>query len=249
MKTNKDTTIKISTSGNEESFKLYSKKGFKKLTEIYMKLSTERRIMYEPRWLGMNIIQLPNDMIAIQECIWDYKPDMIIETGVALGGSLIYYASIMKSYSDKFSVIGVDIEIYPKNKKKILSHPLSKNISLVIGSSIEKNTIDSLKNLVKEKKPKKILISLDSNHEYSHVVAELNIYSKFIKKGGMLIVQDAAMDDISDIPSAKPNWKSKGPKAAISEFIIEENGAYVVEDKFNRFGITASPNGFLRRII
>jgi cephalosporin hydroxylase len=248
MKTDKDTIIKISTSGNEESFKLYSKKGFKKLTEIYMKSSTENRIMYEPRWLGINIIQLPNDMIAMQECIWDYKPDMIIETGVALGGSLIYYASIMKNYSENFNVIGIDIKIYPKNKKKILSHPLSENISLVIGSSIEKKTIDSLKKLIKEKKPKRVLISLDSNHEYSHVVAELNIYSKFIKRGGMLIVQDAAMDDIADIPSAKPNWKSKGPKAAISEFIKKENGSYVVEDKLNRFGITASPSGFLKRI-
>lgn len=248
MQTNKNTIIKILTAGKESAFNLYSKNGFKKLTQIYMKLSTENRIMYEPSWLGMNIIQLPNDMIAMQECIWEYKPDMIVETGVALGGSLIYYASIMKHYSRNFNVIGVDIDVYPKNKRKILSHPLGENISLVIGSSVEQNTIDTLRDLIKQKKPKKILISLDSNHEYSHVVNELKIYSKFIKKGGMLIVQDAAMDDIADIPSAKPNWKKRGPKAAIREFISNEKGAFIVEDKFNRFGITASPKGFLRRV-
>jgi cephalosporin hydroxylase len=247
MLTNKNTLIKVITNGLETTFKLYGKNGFKDLSKLYMKASTENRIMYEPHWLGMNIIQLPNDVMALQECIWEYKPEMLIETGVALGGSLIFYASIMQNYSNKYTVVGIDIKVYQKNRRKIESHHLSKNIQIILGSSTHKKTIDDLKKIIKEKKPKKIMISLDSNHEYNHVVNELKIYSSLLRIGDILVVQDAAMDDISDIPSAKENWKQKGPKQAIKEFLASNNN-FICETKFNRFGITASPNGFLKRI-
>ena len=246
-KTSKNTIVKIINENNELEFKLYSKKSFKILSDLFMKVSTENRIMYEPKWLGMNIIQLPNDIVALQECIWDYKPDMVIETGVALGGSLILYSSIMQNYSNDFNVVGIDIEIYPQNKKKIENHPLSKYIKLIEGSSIDIDTVSKIDDLIDLFKPKKILVSLDSNHEFNHVVKEIAIYSRFIKKGGYLIVQDAAMDDISDIPSAKPNWKKKGPKEAINNFLKLNFSQFEIDKKYNRFGITASPSGFIKR--
>jgi len=247
MKTSKDTVVSINENKKIKNFKLYSKNGFKILTSIYMKICTENRIMYNSNWLGMKIIQLPNDMISMQECIWNYKPDLIIETGVALGGSLIFYASIMNNYTKDFNIIGVDVEIYPENKKKIQDHFLSKNITLIEKSSVDKDTIVDIDNLIKKFKSKKILISLDSNHEFSHVNKELQLYKKFIKKNGYLIVQDGAMDDISDIPSAKPNWKLRGPKDSIKLF-LKNNTDFSIDESYSKFGITASPNGFLRKV-
>ena len=139
----------------------------------------ETKYVYLFDWLGVPTIQFPNDLIVMQELIYKYKPEFIIETGVAHGGTLLFYSSILKLIKKKFKVIGVDIFIKAKNKKKIKKNPLSKNIVLIETSSTDINT---LKKLEKITKGKKTLVVLDSNHSHDHVLKELDLYSNLIKK-------------------------------------------------------------------
>ena len=153
----------------------------------------DTKYVYHFDWLGVPIIQFPSDMIVLQEIIFKYKPDIIVETGVAHGGSLLFYSSILSLLKKKFSVIGVDIKIKSINKKKILSTPLSKHIKLFESSSTNNSTFEKIKKITLGKK---IIVILDSNHSHDHVLNEIKMYSQLIKKNGYLVVMDTAIEFI-----------------------------------------------------
>jgi len=173
--------------------KLGKNQSLKKLSNKWMMESSLDEYSYHFKWFGLPIIQFPQDIIALQEIIWRIKPDLIIETGIARGGSLIFSASMLELLG-KGSVLGIDIEIRKQNKKNILKHPLSKRIKMIEGSSIDENVISKVYKIAE--KNKKILVILDSNHSHTHVLSELNAYSKLVKKGSYLIVFDTRIDDI-----------------------------------------------------
>tara|TARA_B110000881_G_C18582359_1_gene522565 strand:+ start:873 stop:1556 length:684 start_codon:yes stop_codon:yes gene_type:complete len=202
---------------------------------------------YHFSWLGRPIIQFPQDMVAIQELIWKIKPDLIIETGIAHGGSLIFSASILEMIG-KGEVIGIDIDIRKHNKKLIEKHPMFKRIKMIEGSSVDKSIINKIHKLAKNKK--KILVLLDSKHTEKHVLKELKAYSKVVTKGSYIVVFDTIIED-TDSKKASENrpWGiGNNPKTAVWKF-LEKNKRFKI-DKFieRKLLITSCPDGYLKCI-
>ena len=229
--------------------KLGENKSLKKLSNKWMVESSLDEYSYHFKWLGRPIIQFPQDIVALQEIIWNIKPDLIIETGIARGGSLIFSASILELLG-KGKVLGIDIEIRKENMKKILEHPLSKRIKMIEGSSIDENTINQVYKMAK--KYKKIMVILDSNHSHNHVLSELKAYSKLVKKGSYLIVFDTVIEDIPKKYSKKlikGNWsKTDNPKTAVREFLKENKRFKIDKEIEDKLLITVGPEGFLKCI-
>ena len=213
-------TVK-SENGDEKIVDLYSPEGMKLVTELWLKSSFHHRLMYEPTWLGVPIIQYPSDMVMLQELIWKLRPDVIIETGVAHGGSAVFYASILELLG-KGKVIGVDIDIRKYNDLVIKSHPVSRRIELIEGNSINPDVIRVIRNRVRTKG--EVLVVLDSCHSFEHVFSELKIYSEFISPGGYIVVMDGVQKLLFDTPSGKREWQHDNPLAAIKKFLAERPG-------------------------
>jgi len=221
----------------------------KKLSNKWLMESSLDEYSYHFRWLGLPIIQFPQDIVGLQEIIWTLKPDLIIETGIARGGSLIFSASILQLIG-KGSVLGIDIDIRKENKENIMKHPLKKRIRMIEGSSIEQSTINKVTKFAKNKKT--IMVILDSNHSHDHVLAELKAYSKLVTKGSYLIVFDTVIQDISSKYAKKlikGNWNKKdNPKTAVYEFLKENKRFEIDKNIENKLLITVGPDGFLKCI-
>jgi len=235
--------VKITTDDMGKDIDIYSEEGFELLTELWIKSSCEHKIMYEPTWLGIPIIQYAEDVVMMQELIWKIRPDMIVETGVAHGGSAILYSSILELIG-KGKVIGVDIEIRKYNRVAINSHPMSKRITLIEGSSVDEDIVKEVNRMIK--RSDKVLVVLDSNHSYEHVLREMELYSPFVTPDSYLVAMDGAQGMVWDIPRGKPEWKSDNPLRAIEDFVKKHND-FVVDDYYTRLRITSNPRAFLRR--
>lgn len=201
---------------------------------------------YHFDWLGIPIIQYPQDIVAMQELIWRIKPDLIIETGIARGGSLIFYASMLELLG-KGEVLGIDIDIREHNRKAIESHPMFKRISLMEGSSTSDETISKVKKAIIGKDV--IMVLLDSNHTHEHVIKELNLYSPFVTKGSYLVAFDTAIDDLPDELVANRSWgKGNSPKSAVHEF-LKTHSSFVIDKSIqDKLLLTVAPDGYLKRI-
>jgi len=215
------------------------------LTRNWFDATFEHQYSYHFKWLGVPIIQYPQDIIALQEIIWKVKPDLIIETGVARGGSLIFSASMMHLLDSDGIVIGIDIKIRKLNSIAVKNHQLSKRIHLIEGSSITKKVLSKVLQLAKDKK--KIMIILDSNHTHKHVLKELEMYSPLVTKGSYLIVFDTIIDDMPERFSENRPWsKDNNPKSAVQEFLKTNKRFRVDKDIQNKLLISVAPNGYLR---
>ena len=207
----------------------------------------DTKYVYNFDWMGFPIIQFPSDIIVLQEILFKEKPDIVIECGIGRGGSLIFYSSILKLIKKKFKVVGIELKL-GKNKKKIEKSPFSKNITLIEGSSTDERSVLKIKKILKNyKKP---LIILDSMHTHKHVLNELNIYYKFIKKNGYLIVLDSLIEFINKKHNdpKKKFKKGNSPYTAIVEF-LKKNSNFKSDPYFeNKALITSAPYGFLRKI-
>jgi len=233
---------------NKQLIKLMSKDtNVKKNSKEWFDSVFNYEYSYHFSWLGRPIIQFPQDMVAIQELIWKIKPDLIIETGIAHGGSLIFSASILEMIG-KGEVIGIDIDIRKHNKKLIEKHPMFKRIKMIEGSSVDKSIINKIHKLAKNKK--KILVLLDSKHTEKHVLKELKAYSKVVTKGSYIVVFDTIIED-TDSKKASENrpWGiGNNPKTAVWKF-LEKNKRFKI-DKFieRKLLITSCPDGYLKCI-
>ncbi|MBM3514546.1 MAG: hypothetical protein FJX59_12670 [Alphaproteobacteria bacterium] len=236
-------TLTLTTASGAESVDLYSAEGLNMLSNLWIKAAAQHRLMYECTWLGRPIIQFPTDVLAIQELIWTIKPDWIVETGVAHGGSLVLSASILELLG-RGHVVGIDIEIRPQNRSAIESHPMAKRIRLIEGSSIDPATIAKAKGLIGDAKT--VMVVLDSNHTADHVRRELELYAPLVSSGSYIVVHDGAQAWVSDIPRGKPEWKDDHPLIAIESFVAG-NPDFTIDPRWTRLGITSSPNGFLKR--
>lgn len=235
--------LTLDSEGVSTSVELYSREGLDFLSNLWIKVAAEHKIMYEPTWLGRPIIQFPNDVVAIQELLWSIQPDVVIETGVAHGGSLVLSASILELIG-KGKVIGVDIEIRPDNRKAIEEHPLNHRIELVEGSSIADDTIASVRKAVGTAKT--VIVFLDSNHSEFHVSKELELYASFVSPGSYIVAHDGAQGWVWEIPRGKPGWKVDNPLKAIEQFLVN-HPEFENDPAPTRFGITSSPDGWLKK--
>lgn len=202
---------------------------------------------YNFDWLGLPIIQFPQDMVAVQEIIWKTKPDLIIETGVARGGSLILNASILHLLNGDGKVVGIDIDIRPHNREAIENHPLAHRIELIQGSSIDEEVLQQAKSHMK--KNDRVMVILDSNHTHEHVLKELELYSPLVSKNCYLLVMDTVIDDMPDDYFPDRPWgKGDNPKTAVHEFLKKSDRFEIDEAIHNKLLITVAPDGYLKCI-
>lgn len=221
--------------------------GLNAMSNTWMQAADKYQYEYNFTWLGRPIIQYPQDIIAMQEIIWKAKPDLIIEIGVAHGGATIFYASLLELIGGDGKVVGVDIEIRPHNREKILTHPMSKRIELVEGSSIDPKIADQVHNIANGYK--KALVCLDSNHTHDHVLDELRVYSPLVNAGSYLVVFDTVIEDMPAGYFPNRPWdKGNSPKTAVRRFLKENDRFKIDKELSSKLLISANPNGFLKCI-
>lgn len=197
-------------------YSLDSNEGFSLISKAWLRSGWDTKYVYSFSWLGRPIIQLPEDMVRIQEAIYRVKPDVLIETGVAHGGSLVFYSSLFRAMG-KGRVIGVDIEIRQHNRAAIEAHEMFDRITLVEGSSVAPEIINYIKNLIEP--GESVMVLLDSNHSKSHVLSELEAYAPMVTPGSYIIATDGIMGQIVGAPRTHPDWQWNNPREAAREFL------------------------------
>lgn len=209
--------------------------------------SNKAQYSYNFTWMGRPIIQYPQDMIAMQELIWEVKPDLIIETGIAHGGSLIYYASLLELIGHG-EILGVDIDIREHNRKEIEKHPMFKRISMIEGSSVSQETVDKVAKYAEGKS--RIMVSLDSNHTHEHVLQELQMYAPFVSVDSYLVVFDTIVEDLPEgyFKHQRPWGIGNNPKTAVHEFLAGNNQFRIDHAVDNKLLISVAPQGYLKRV-
>jgi len=217
----------------------------RRATELFA-AADEHRYSYVWSWLGVPIIQVPADIVAMQEIIWDTRPQLVVETGVARGGSLIFHASMLQLLGEG-EVLGIDIDIRPHNRESIESHPLAHRIRLLEGSSTDAAILDDVSARCRD--VERVMVVLDSNHTHDHVLAELNAYADLVTVGQYLVVADTIVEALP-VQSHRPRPWGPGdnPATAVREFLGGRSDFVVAEELNAKLLVTSSPGGYLRRV-
>jgi cephalosporin hydroxylase len=230
---------------------LASAEAFEVISDAWLRAGWDVKYVYSFTWLGRPIIQLPEDMFRLQELIYRLKPDVIIETGIAHGGSLVFYAGLCKLIGNG-RVIGVDVEIRSHNRAAIEAHDLFSVITLIEGSSTAQATIDRIKATIAV--GESVLVLLDSNHSKAHVLAELDAYAPLVTPGSYIVAMDGIMSKLVGAPRSQPDWGENNPQAAALEwarrhpdFVIEDP-AFAFNEGLVKQRVTYWPNAFLLRV-
>ena len=234
----------------------------KKLGVRFVRDTAKFNYSYNFDWMGRPIIQVPQDIMAMQELIWRVKPDLIIETGIAHGGSLAMSASMLAllDYSDAVSgktivdpskskrkVLGIDIDIREHNRLAIEQHPMSHLIQMIQGSSIEPEIVQEVQKVAKDYQ--QILVCLDSNHTHDHVIAELQAYAPLVSLGSYCVVFDTIIEDLPATMFPDRPWSiGNNPKTAVKEYLTSHPEFEIDEDIQNKLLISVAPNGYLKRV-
>lgn len=234
----------------------------KNISKDFFEQSVISKYSYNFNWMSRPIIQYPQDVMAVQEIIWSVKPDLIIETGIAHGGSLVYSASmlalidyceakesgkLLNPNSSQRKVIGVDIDIREHNRQALDSHPMRHMIELIEGSSIDKKIFEQVKKL--SFGYNKVMVFLDSHHSHEHVLSELKLYSNFVTKNSYCIVFDTVIEDLPNVLSADRPWgPGNSPKTAVNSFLTNNKNFEIDKTYQEKYILTVAPDGFLKRI-
>lgn len=220
-------------------------------SRAFMNSTIKAQYSYNFSWMGRPIIQYPQDMVAMQELIWEVKPDLIIETGIAHGGSLIFYASMLEllaaSGETDGSILGVDIDIREHNRKAVEAHPMYKRIEMIQGSSIAPEIVEQVKQKAAGKE--RIMVVLDSNHTHEHVLAELEAYAQLVSIGSYCVVFDSVVEDLpAEYFPDRPWGPGDNPKTAVWKY-LETHPEFEIDQSIqNKLLITVAPDGYLKRI-
>ena len=222
----------------------------------FFEASIGDRYSYNFSWLGRPIIQYPQDIVAFQELVFNVRPDLIVETGIAHGGSLVLSASLLALLDvmdgldprqSKRKVVGVDIDIRPHNRQALDQHPLRFKMELIQGSSIEPSIIEQVRSHAKD--CSKILVALDSNHTHDHVLAELNAYADLTSIGSYCIVFDTCVEDLPAGSSLDRPWDvGNNPKTALHQWLKSHPEFEIDKDIDNKLLISVAPDGYLKRL-
>ncbi len=235
---------------NGREISLADPEAFELISEAWLRAGWDTKYVYGFSWLGRPVIQLPEDLIRIQELIYEVQPDVIVETGVAHGGSLIFYAGLCAAIG-KGRVIGIDIEIRPQNRKAIQEHRLSPMIRLVEGSSTEPEVVQQVRNQIGP--TEMVLVLLDSNHSHAHVAEELKAYSPLVSPDSYIVACDGIMQQVAGAPRTEADWNWNNPISAVEDFLNcnPEFEAHEPDWPFNegavRQRVTYWPQAYLRR--
>jgi len=243
--------IRVLDSSGEKACAIGSPEAFAAISRAWLRSGWDNKYVYSFTWMGRPIIQLPEDMMRIQEVIHAVGPTVIVETGVAHGGSLIYYATLCKAM-ERGRVIGIDIDIRPHNRAAIEEHPLSPFITLIEGNSIDPAIISKVKAQVEGEK--RVLVLLDSCHSKEHVLAELNAYALLVSPGSYIVAMDGIMQELAGAPRSQTDWTWNNPCGAAVEF-LKQNPHFCIEEPMFRFNegnitqrVTYWPSAFLKRL-
>ena len=236
--------------GTRRTLKMATPEAFEAVSAAWLRCGWDAKYVYGFTWFGRPIIQLPDDLVRMQELVWRVRPDVIVETGVAHGGSLVFYAGLFAAIG-RGRVIGIDIAIRPANRAAIEVHPLAGRISLIEGTSIAPETLGAVRAAVSP--GERALVVLDSDHTRAHVRAELEAYAPLVAPGGTIVVCDGIMADFADSPRGRPEWATDNPVAAVEDFLaahedfIEEEPQFPFNEGAARARVTYWPRCFLRR--
>jgi cephalosporin hydroxylase len=243
--------VTVEENGNRLQHPIGSAEAFEVVSKAWLRSGWDNKHVYSFTWFGRPIIQLPEDMVRLQEVIYSIQPDVIIETGIAHGGSLVFYASLCKAIG-KGRVIGIDIDIRQPNREAIEAHMLSHFITLIEGSSIEPSIVQEVAAQVRP--GERTIVLLDSCHTKQHVLTELNAYAPLVSLGSYIVAMDGIMEDVVGAPRTEPDWKWNNPRQAALEFVALNPG-FVIEEPpflFNEGNITERvtywPSAFIKRI-
>lgn len=226
--------------------------GLSKLSRDWINTANRYKYSYHFEWLGRPIIQYPQDILAMQEIIWQVKPDLIIETGIAHGGSLIFSSSMLELNAmcggpKDAEVVGIDIEIRPHNRKAIEDHPMYHRIKMIEGDSISSEVISQVYHYAKNRN--RILVCLDSNHTYKHVLKELEAYAQLTSLGSYCVVFDTIIEDMPENSFPDRPWgKGNNPKTAVWEFLKKHPEFEIDSNIQNKLLVTVAPDGYLMRV-
>ena len=244
-------TLQSRSDGSKRVLPMRDPEAFSALSRVWLRCGWDVQQVYSFTWAGRPVIQLPEDLIRIQEVIWHLQPDLIIETGVAHGGSLVFFAGVLRLLG-KGRVIGVEVELRPHNRDALAQHPFQSNFSLIEGSSTDAKTLKAVAEKIHP--GESVMVVLDSSHSFHHVLAELRAYSRFVTPGSYLVVCDGIMASLVGAPRSQPDWHDNNPLTAISRFLAE-NVDYVAEEPDFAFNeglvterVTYWPRAYLRRI-
>ena len=214
--------------------------------------SVIEKYSYNFRWMGIPIIQYPQDIVAMQEIIYELKPDLIIETGVAHGGSIVFYASLLELNAldggpNNAKIIGIDIDIRAHNLSKLEKHSMFSRMELIEGSSVSEDVVNKVYEIAKGFN--KILLILDSNHTEEHVLSELWAYSDLVSIGSYCVVFDTAIEDLPDeLHSDRPWGKGNNPKSAVFKFLAKNSNFVIDAGIDEKIQISVAPSGYLKRV-
>lgn len=224
---------------------LHANAALKADADAFMRRSVDAQYSYNFKWMGRPIIQYPQDIVAMQEIVWQVQPDLIIETGIAHGGSLVLYASLCQLIGNG-EVLGIDIDIRAHNRQAIEAHPMAGRISMLQGSSIDPQIIDAVR---ERAAGKNTLVVLDSNHTHAHVLAELRAYAPLVSVGSYCVVFDTVIEDLpAGLYPQRPWDVGDNPKTAVQAYLAE-NGDFVIDhDVDAKTLISVAPGGYLRRV-
>jgi cephalosporin hydroxylase len=243
-------TLTVEDGGAVQTHDLYTPEAFAAISRHWLRVGFSQKYVYRFSWLGRPVIQLPEDLVRIQETIALVQPDAIVETGVAHGGSLIFHATVCHALG-RGRVIGVDVHIRPHNRAAIESHRLRPYITLLEGSSIDPAVFGTVKSLIAD--GERVLVILDSDHSYRHVSEELRLYSELVRPGSYVVVADGLPHDLWDVPQGRPEWREANAAQAAIDFVAG-HPEFTIEPPawpFNESALTEGPTyfhaGWLRR--
>jgi cephalosporin hydroxylase len=235
----------------ERVYAFDSPEAFRLVSDAWLRIGWDQKYVYSFTWLGRPVIQLPEDLVRMQEVVAAVRPDVIVETGVAHGGSLVFYATLCKALA-RGRVVGVDVEIRPHNRRAIEDHPLAPLITLVEGDSVAPDTVARVAGEVRPGET--VLVVLDARHTKEHVLAELRAYGSLVSPGSYIVAADGIMERLAGAPRSAPDWGSDNPLAAVDQFLGEDDRFAAEEPAFafNEGSVTERvtywPRGFLRRL-
>lgn len=236
-------TVSLSTPEGVREVDIYTEEGFDALSELFTRAGWQHRVPYESTWLGVPIIQTPEDIVAMQQVLWRIRPDVVVECGLAHGGGLLLYASILEMVG-KGRVVGVDVEIRKYNRLAIEGHPISRRISLIEGSSVAGETVERVRGSIRAGDA--VMVVLDSNHSRAHVREELERYAPLVTPESYMIVFDTVMPLVADAPRAGKGWSEDNPLEAVRDFLAS-HPEFEVDPSHHRLGVTHAHGGMLRR--